>query len=83
MLNFDFFFRSSQRQEETFPGAVQGPKQEKSLPSNPGSGLVAVDVRQANVQQEILLKIDTNTVKINLNVTFIKEMPTQYHTGCH
>ena len=45
--------------------------------------LVAVDVRQANVQQEILLKIDTNTVKINLNVTFTKEMPTQYHTGCH
>ena len=45
--------------------------------------LVAVDVRPANVQQEILLKIDTNTVKINLNVTFIKEMPTQYHTGCH
>ena len=45
--------------------------------------LVAVDVRPANVQQEILLKIDTNTVKINLNVTFTKEMPTQYHTGCH
>ena len=45
--------------------------------------LVAVDVRPANVLQEILLKIDTNTVKINLNVTFTKEMPTQYHTGCH
>ena len=28
---------------------------------------MAVDVRQGNVQQEILLKIDTNTVKINLN----------------
>ena len=39
---------------------------------------MAVDVRQANVQQEILLKIDTNTVKINLNVTFTKEMPISH-----
>ena len=38
MLNFVFFFRGSRRQEGTFPGAVQGPKQEKSFPPDPGSG---------------------------------------------
>ena len=41
--------------------------------------------KQANSQQckqEILLQIDTNTVIMNFDPTFINKIPTQFHSDC-